>query len=95
VAVTEEGDQASWTPTPSAAGPERCTREIVVKGWTRPRDPGWLREERGSPTWLVSSLSADAKDGGDLGWFPRGVMPPSSTRWLSPSGAGQISEVVT
>jgi peptidyl-prolyl cis-trans isomerase C len=40
------------------------------------------------------SLSADAKDGGDLGWFRRGVMPEAFDQVAFSLGAGQISEVV-
>jgi len=41
------------------------------------------------------SLSADAKDGGDLGWFPRGVMPPQFDEVAFKLGVNQVSDVVS
>lgn len=40
------------------------------------------------------SLAPEAKVGGDLGWFPRGVMPPQFDEVLFRLGAGQVSPVV-
>lgn len=40
------------------------------------------------------SLSADAKVGGDLGFFPRGVMPPQFDEVCFKLGVNQVSDVV-
>lgn len=40
------------------------------------------------------SLSADAKVGGDLGFFPRGVMPPAFDEHCFKLGVNQVSDVV-
>ncbi|NOK12470.1 peptidylprolyl isomerase [Corallococcus exercitus] len=41
------------------------------------------------------SLSADAKVGGDLGFFPRGQMPPAFDEVVFKLGVGQVSDVVS
>lgn len=41
------------------------------------------------------SLSADAKVGGDLGFFPRGQMPPRFDEVCFKLGVGQVSDVVS
>jgi peptidyl-prolyl cis-trans isomerase C len=41
------------------------------------------------------SLSADAKVGGDLGFFKRGVMPPEFDEVAFKLGVGQVSEIVS
>jgi len=71
--------------------------QIVVKDL---EDARKLRDElhRGTKFGELArahSLSADARLGGDLGWFPRGVMPPEFDAVAFSLQPGQISDVVT
>jgi peptidyl-prolyl cis-trans isomerase C len=71
--------------------------QIVVKDL---EDARKLRDElhRGAKFGDLArahSLSADARLGGDLGWFPRGVMPPEFDAVAFSLQPGQISDVVT
>lgn len=53
--------------------------------------------KRGEPFDEVArrhSLSPDAKHGGDLGWFSRGMMPPTFDEVCFSLPEGQLSEVV-
>jgi peptidyl-prolyl cis-trans isomerase C/foldase protein PrsA len=73
----------------------RCA-QIVVKGLDEAkRLLAQLRSgKKFSDLARRYSLSADAKVGGDLGFFPRGVMPPQFDEVAFKLGVGQISEVV-
>ena len=71
--------------------------QIVVKDL---EDARRLRDElhRGAKFGDLArahSLSADARLGGDLGWFPKGVMPPEFDAVAFSLQPGQISDVVT
>jgi peptidyl-prolyl cis-trans isomerase C len=98
VAVTEEELQAYLD---AHAGeflePEQVhAAQIVVK---EEEDARRLRDElhRGAKFGDLArahSLSADARLGGDLGWFPRGVMPPEFDKVAFSLQPGQISDVV-
>jgi peptidyl-prolyl cis-trans isomerase C len=71
--------------------------QIVVKDV---EDARRLREElyRGTKFGDLArahSLSADARLGGDLGWFPRGVMPLEFDKVAFSLQPGQTSDVVT
>jgi peptidyl-prolyl cis-trans isomerase C len=99
VAVTEEELQGYLEAHASEfQEPEEVhAAQIVVKDV---EDARRLREEmrRGakfSDVARAHSLSADARLGGDLGWFPRGVMPPEFDKVAFSLEPGQISDVVT
>ncbi len=70
--------------------------QIVVKGLDEARRiQSQLRSGRKfSDLARRYSLSADAKVGGDLGFFARGVMPPQFDEVVFKLGVGQVSEVV-
>jgi peptidyl-prolyl cis-trans isomerase C/foldase protein PrsA len=99
VAVTEEEIRAELLAHPELQQePEQVhAAQIVVKELDQAKEiRAKLREgAKFADLARERSLSADAKDGGDLGWFPRGVMPPQFDTVAFSLGAGQISEVVT
>jgi peptidyl-prolyl cis-trans isomerase C len=99
VAVTEEELQGYLDAHASEfQEPEQVhAAQIVVK---EVDDARRLREElrRGARFGELArahSLSADARVGGDLGWFPRGVMPAEFDKVAFSLQPGQISDVVT
>jgi peptidyl-prolyl cis-trans isomerase C/foldase protein PrsA len=98
VAVTEEEIRQEYDRDPNAfAEPERVrAAQIVVKTMEEAqRILAQLRAgKRFEELAQKFSLSADAKVGGDLGYFPRGVMPPQFDEVAFRLGVGQLSEVV-
>ena len=99
VAVTEEEIRAELQAHPELVQePEQVhAAQIVVKELDQAKEiRARLREgAKFADLARQRSLSADAKDGGDLGWFPRGVMPPQFDEVAFSLGPGQISDVVT
>jgi peptidyl-prolyl cis-trans isomerase C len=99
VAVTEEELQGFLEAhaTEFQEPEEVHAAQIVVKDV---EDARKLREElrAGAKFATVArahSLSADGRLGGDLGWFPRGVMPPEFDKVAFSLEPGQVSDVVT
>ncbi|MBZ4395525.1 peptidyl-prolyl cis-trans isomerase [Myxococcus sp. MISCRS1] len=99
VAVTEEELRAYYSAHEAELNESEQVHaaQIVVKG---------LDEARRVQAQLKSgkkfadlarrySLSADAKVGGDLGFFPRGQMPPAFDEVVFKLGVGQVSDVVS
>jgi peptidyl-prolyl cis-trans isomerase C len=70
--------------------------QIVVKGLDEARRlQGMLRSGKSfAELARLYSLSADAKVGGDLGFFPRGRMPPAFDQVAFSLPTGQVSDVV-
>ena len=98
VAVTEEEIRAELQAHPELLQePEQVhAAQIVVKELDQAKEiRARLREgAKFADLARERSLSADAKDGGDLGWFQRGVMPPQFDEVAFSLGPGQISDVV-
>lgn len=99
VAVTEEEIRAELEAHPELVQePEQVhAAQIVVKELDQAKEiRAKLREgAKFADLARERSLSADAKDGGDLGWFQRGVMPPQFDAVAFSLAPGQISDVVT
>lgn len=71
--------------------------QIVVKSLEEARRiQSLLRQGKKFPDLARKySLSADARVGGDLGFFPRGQMPPAFDEVAFKLAVGQVSDVVT
>ncbi|MCE9668989.1 peptidyl-prolyl cis-trans isomerase [Myxococcus stipitatus] len=99
VAVTEE-ELRAWYAAHEAElnEPEQVhAAQIVVKGLDEARRvQAQLKSgKKFSDLARRYSLSADAKVGGDLGFFPRGQMPPAFDEVVFKLGVGQVSDVVS
>lgn len=72
-------------------------QQIVVKTLEEARRiQALLRQGKKFPDLARKySMSADAKVGGDLGFFPRGQMPPAFDEVVFKLAIGQVSDVVT
>jgi peptidyl-prolyl cis-trans isomerase C/foldase protein PrsA len=98
VALTEEELRAYYAAHEADfAEPERVrAAQIVVKGMDDARrvQAQLQSGKKFSDLARKYSLSADAKVGGDLGFFPRGQMPPAFDQVVFNLGVGQVSDVV-
>ncbi|MCP3098314.1 peptidylprolyl isomerase [Myxococcus sp. K15C18031901] len=99
VAVTEEELRAYYTVHEAELNePEQVhAAQIVVKGLDEARrlQAQLKTGKKFSDLARRYSLSADAKVGGDLGFFPRGQMPPAFDEVVFKLGVGQVSDVVS
>lgn len=99
VALTEE-ELRAWFAAHEAeyAEPEQVrAAQIVVKGMDEARRVQAQLKAGGKKFADLArrySLSADAKVGGDLGFFPRGQMPPAFDEVVFRLPVGQVSDVV-
>lgn len=98
VAVTEEEIRLEYEKDPSKyAEPEQVrAQQIVVRGLDEAkRLLGQVRAgKKFAELARKYSLSPDAKVGGDLGFFARGVMPPQFDEVAFNLRVGQVSDVV-
>jgi peptidyl-prolyl cis-trans isomerase C len=99
VAVTEGELRAFYDAHPEQFAQAEQVRaaQIVVNSLEEARRlQGLLRQGRKFPDLARRySLSADARVGGDLGFFSRGVMPPPFEEVAFKLAVGQVSDVVT
>ncbi|HVG59330.1 MAG TPA: peptidyl-prolyl cis-trans isomerase [Hyalangium sp.] len=99
VAVTEEELRAYFAAHEADfQEPERVhAAQLVVKGLDEAkRVQAQLRAgKKFADLARLYSLSADAKVGGDLGFFPRGQMPPAFDEVVFNMRPGQVSDVVS
>ncbi|WP_338871674.1 peptidylprolyl isomerase [Myxococcus stipitatus] len=99
VAVTEEELRAYYAAheTELHETEQVHAAQIVVKGLDEARRvQAQLKSgKKFSDLARRYSLSADAKVGGDLGFFPRGQMPPAFDEVVFKLGVGQVSDVVS
>ncbi|MBN1209183.1 MAG: peptidyl-prolyl cis-trans isomerase [Myxococcaceae bacterium] len=101
VAVTEEELRAYFAAHEAEfQEPEQVhAAQIVVKGLDEARRVQAQLKAGGSKKFADLarrySLSADAKVGGDLGFFPRGQMPPAFDEVVFNMRPGQVSDVVS
>ncbi len=99
VAVTEEAIRQYYEQHPGEfQEPEQVrAAQIVVRGLDEARRVQvQLRAgKKFADLARRYSLSADAKVGGDLGFFPRGVMPPQFDETVFKLQVGQLSDIVT
>ncbi|QRO02976.1 peptidyl-prolyl cis-trans isomerase [Archangium violaceum] len=98
VALTEEELRAHFAAHEAEyAEPEQVrAAQIVVKGMDEARrvQAQLKAGKKFADLARRYSLSADAKVGGDLGFFPRGQMPPAFDEVVFKLGVGQSSDVV-
>ncbi|MBZ4420264.1 peptidyl-prolyl cis-trans isomerase [Myxococcus sp. RHSTA-1-4] len=99
VAVTEEELRAWYTAHEADfhEAEEVHAAQIVVKGLDEARrvQAQLKAGKKFSDLARRYSLSADGKVGGDLGFFPRGQMPPAFDEVVFKLGVGQVSDVVS
>ncbi|ADO75662.1 peptidylprolyl isomerase [Stigmatella aurantiaca] len=99
VAVTEEELRAAYTAHEAEfQEPEQVhAAQLVVKGLDEARrvQAQLKAGKKFADLARRYSLSADAKVGGDLGFFPRGQMPPVFDEVVFNLRPGQVSDVVS
>ncbi|MDC0711240.1 peptidyl-prolyl cis-trans isomerase [Stigmatella sp. ncwal1] len=99
VAVTEEELRAAYTAHEAEfQEPEQVhAAQLVVKGLDEARrvQAQLKAGKKFADLARRYSLSADAKVGGDLGFFPRGQMPPAFDEVVFNLRPGQVSDVVS
>jgi peptidyl-prolyl cis-trans isomerase C len=100
VAVTEPEIEAYYTAHPQEFGhPEQVHAEQIVVKTEEEAQALKTAIKNGTTSFEDAarkhSLSPDGKQGGDLGWFGRGMMPPIFDDVCFPLPVGTLSDVVT